>query len=210
MAAKKTSKSKRLVGADRSLKDRVADAALKRASLDGWDAITLANLADTVKEPFGSVVEAFPTTDRIAAHLFSRIDAAVLGAVQKVDNDERPRDRLFELLMMRFDALQEQRDGYAAILWSMQRRPLAVLMRVPGLLHSMALMLIASGIDASGMCGVARAHALAAAYTMVLRAWLKDDSADMAQTMSALDKGLDRLEQLQTMFVKPARRTKSS
>jgi len=92
----------------------------------------------------------------------------------------------------------------------MQRRPLAMLMRVPGLLHSMALMLIASGINASGPCGVARVHALSAAYTMVLRVWIKDDSLDMAQTMSALDKGLDRLEQLQTMFVKPAGKTKSS
>ncbi|MEQ8509450.1 MAG: TetR family transcriptional regulator [Rhodospirillaceae bacterium] len=210
MAAKKTSKSSRPVKTERSLKDRVADVALKTASQQGWGELTLSDLADSVKEPFGLVVEVFPTTDRIAAYLFSRVDSIVLAAIPKIDHDESPRDRLFEVLMMRFDALQAERAGYAAILRSMQRRPFSMFMRIPGLIHSMALILIVSGIDATGPFGVARAHALGAIYIMALRTWLKDDSSDMAQTMSALDKGLDRLEQLQKMFMKPSIKAGSS
>jgi ubiquinone biosynthesis protein COQ9 len=63
----------------------------------------------------------------------------------------------------------------------------------------MALMLIAAGIGAQNAIGVARAHALAIAYASVLRIWLKDDSADMARTMSELDKTLGRLEKIQRM-----------
>jgi hypothetical protein len=61
------------------------------------------------------------------------------------------------------------------------------------------------------MIGVARAHALAVAYASVLGVWLKDDSSDMSQTMSALDKALGRLEKLVKMasFKPPSRQKKT-
>jgi AcrR family transcriptional regulator len=207
MAAKKTAKPKPRAKKDSSLKDRIADCALDLAAREGWEAMTLPRMADAVGEPLGAVIAVFPTTSRIASTLLDRIDQHVLSQVQAVDESETPRDRLFEVLMNRFDALQRHRSGYVALIQGVSRQPSAILLRAPAIVHSMALMLIASGIEASSPLGMARAHALAAAYGLVVRTWLKDDSADMAKTMSALDKNLSRLEKMQSMVLarRPAR-----
>ncbi len=128
------------------------------------------------------------------------IDQTVLENVSGNDAAESPRDRLFEVMMMRFDALQSHRDGHAALIRHVRKRPAALLVLGPQLLHSMALMLIASGIGTEGLIGALRVKALAAAYGSVMRTWLKDDSKDMAATMSALDKVLGRLESAARMM----------
>jgi ubiquinone biosynthesis protein COQ9 len=201
MAVKKNVKAKAVTTkkAGPSLADRIADMSLEIAAREGWDAVRLDRLGDELGEPFGSVVVVYPTPDRIASTLLRRLDNQVLAQVNRVDDSELPRDRLFEVMMMRFDALQRHRAGYAALISSLSRRPLTAFMRAPSVVHSMALMLIAAGIGAQNPIGVARAHALAIAYASVLRIWLKDDSADMARTMSELDKTLGRLEKIQRM-----------
>jgi hypothetical protein len=45
-----------------------------------------------------------------------------------------------------------------------------------------------------------RIKALVGLHAWVVRAWLADDSADMARTMKALDKGLERLEAIAQSF----------
>ena len=60
----------------------------------------------------------------------------------------------------------------------------------------MALMLEAAGLAAGGARGVLRIKGLALVYLASLRVWLKDESADKARTMAALDKQLRRAESL--------------
>lgn len=199
MAAKKATKEKAGRKSLPLMTDRIIDASVEIAAEKGWQGVSLAGIADAIGEPLGSIIAVYPTTDRIASALFHRVDQSVLSQVQSVDESETPRDRLFEILMMRFDALQEQRALYVSIIHHMRRRPMTLIRRGPAVVHSMALMLIASGVEASSLLGMARAHILAAAYGALLRTWLKDDSPDMAQTMSAVDKVLNRLESAQRM-----------
>ncbi len=161
-------------------------------------------------------------TDNVRSHrvgsVFDRIDQQVLSQRLHghVDESETPRDRLFGISddagLMRYK--NGVRSGYVCNSASICGRcvdPRLLLLRAPAVVHSMALMLIASGMEASSPLGVARAHALAAAYALVIRTWLKDDSADMAKTMSALDKNLSRLKKVQSMVLarKPARSSAS-
>jgi AcrR family transcriptional regulator len=198
MADNKAAKSRKSAKSGRPISERVAEAALAIASEKGWRAVSPQTIANKISEPLGTILQAYPNQGRIAAAIFKQVDAHILAQVKSVDADESPRDRLFEVMMMRFDALQANRSGYDAILRSYRRDPLSAVCRVPGLLRSMMLMLGAAGIASDGPLGVARAHALAAAYVAVLRTWMKDNSADMAPTMSALDKALSRLESLQS------------
>ncbi|NKB46100.1 MAG: hypothetical protein GKS03_17705 [Alphaproteobacteria bacterium] len=201
MVAKKATKTKPRSKSKPSLADQIADAALDMAAREGWASVSLPKMAEAVGEPLGVVLAVYPTKGRIASSLLNRIDQYVLSQVQAIDESETPRDRLFEILMIRFDVLQHHRLGYSALIRGLSRRPPTLLMRAPALVHSMALMLIASGIDANSPLGVARAHALAVAYGTVVRTWLVDDSADMAKTMSALDKVLSRLEKIQSLIL---------
>lgn len=210
MAAKKATKAKAARKSQSPIADRIIDANVEIAAEKGWHGVSLAGVAEAIGEPLGAIIAVYPTTDRIASALFHRIDQRVLSQIQSVDESETPRDRLFEILMMRFDVLQEQRTLYVSIIHHMRRRPAALMLRAPAVVHSMALMLIASGVEASSLFGMARAHILAAAYGTLLRTWLKDDSPDMAQTMSAVDKVLNRLESAQRMVRRSHSKEKDS
>ena len=199
MAAKKDTRSKRTTRgkkAEGSVRDLVMDAALSIAAEDGWSAVSPKRIAQKSGVSLGQVIAVSPTRSRTAALLFQRVDQSVLTQVRQTDTSESPRDRLFDVIMMRFDAMQTNRDGYKALVRFVLCRPAVLLQRIPAVVHSMALMLIAAGINADGLLGAARAHALAAAYGYVVRIWLKDGSLDIARTMSALDKALSRLEKV--------------
>jgi hypothetical protein len=103
------------------------------------------------------------------------------------------RDRLFDTLMRRFDALQPHRAAIRVILRDGLGDP-ATLLALPGLFRSMGWMLEASGISSAGWRGRLRAKLLAGLYLSVLRVFLEDDSADLTRTMAALDRGLRRGE----------------
>jgi hypothetical protein len=59
---------------------------------------------------------------------------------------------------------------------------------------SMAWMLEAAGLEATGPKGAARAHGLAVVWLAAVRAWEKDDTQDLSPTMAALDRALDRAD----------------
>lgn len=194
------SKKKLARGKNVALNERILSAALEISAREGWEAVNVARIADQVDEPLGSVIAIYPTPDEIVSAIVRRNDNHVLSQVKKIDLSEPTRDRLFEILMLRFDALQSARDAHVALLKAKMRAPVALVVNVPTILRSMKLMLTAAGVETAGITGVARIHALAVAYASVLRTWLKDDSADLGQTMSALDKSIGRLAQLNSMI----------
>jgi hypothetical protein len=96
--------------------------------------------------------------------------------------------------MRSFDALQPHRRAVAALVGDLPRNPLAALCQGARLLRSLAWMAAAAGVDTSGPLGALRVKALAAAYLVVLRTWLADESEDKSPTMAALDRALKNLE----------------
>ena len=205
MAAKKKStpkkKATQQVSTD-SVRDQIVQSALKIGSAKGWKAVSPANIAEDTRIPLGQVIALGPSRARIAALVFKHVDDRVLNQVHSVDMADTAKDRLFEVMMMRFDVLQVHRDGVVALFRYGQRKPGAFMCLAPNVLHSMALMLSAAGLGVDGLLGMVRAKALTVVYASTLRVWIKDDSGDMAQTMSALDKALGRLERLAQMTAK--------
>ena len=85
MAAKKATKAKAPRKSQSPIADRIIEASMKIASEQGWQSLTLNQIADTIGEPLGAVIGVYPTTDRIASALFHRIDQQVLSQVDDVD-----------------------------------------------------------------------------------------------------------------------------
>ena len=110
--------------------------------------------------------------------------------------DLTPRDRLFDLLMARFDAMTPHRAGIVAILRALPTMPLTTIAGGPNLLTAMRATLTLADIDHDGVAGILRTKGLAAVYLSALRTWLDDDSADLSATMKALDRGLARAEEI--------------
>jgi hypothetical protein len=98
--------------------------------------------------------------------------------------------------MRRFDVLNRHKDGARAIARGAARDPAAALMLACRVDKSAAMMLGAAGIDAGGLCGLARIQGFKMIFLSAARAWMKDDSADLADTMAAVDRALSQAERL--------------
>jgi AcrR family transcriptional regulator len=175
-------------------RDRIIDAALSLIAQEGWRRLSMAAIAVEAELPILAVYRAFPSKPAILCGFFRRIDEAVLGAPLEAESDERPRDRVFDLLMRRFDALRPYRAAFEVLGRELPRDPIAAVGAGARLLCSMAWMLEAAGISADGLGGVVAVKLTAAAYLMTLRVWLRDDSPDLAPTMAALDRRLRAIE----------------
>ncbi len=183
---------------------RALDAALKLAAERGWRRVTLAEIARAARLSLAELYALYPGRAAILAALLRRTDAAVLAGGPA--EGDTARDRLFEIMMRRFDALGAHREGIEAILRDAGSDPLVALCGVKGVLRSMSWMLEAAGIASQGILGRARAKGLALVYLGTLRVWLSDESPDLGPTMAALDKRLRRAEGLAGLCGKLDRR----
>jgi AcrR family transcriptional regulator len=175
--------------------DRLLDTALNLAASTGWRGLSLRQIAMAAEVPLDQAYAVIPSRYALLAALLERIDRKVLAG-GTADTNEPVRDRLFEILMRRFDALSEHKKGIAALLTDLPAMPGEVLLVLPRIANSMAWMLEAAAVPSQGIAGLVRIHGLAAIYLLVLRTWINDDSPDMAATMAALDRALRRADSL--------------
>ena len=184
----------------------IVDAALDLAGDRGWNALSLADIAAQAKVSLAELYEQFPSKSAILSAYVHSLDEAVMAG-DTPDFEDSPRDRLFEVVMRRFDAMKPRRQALGRVLRDAGTDPVVVLCGMRRFKRSMALMLEAAGISTSGLSGMARVEGLTAVYLGTLRVWLKDDTADQARTMAALDKALRRAETLAGLvWCRPRRR----
>ena len=181
-------------GAEKSDPDRIIDAALAAIEAQGWRNLSLAAIAAAAGLPILRVYRVFPSKVAILCGLLRRIDETVLAAPLEMPDDERPRDRVFDLLMRRFDALTPYKGALAVLRRELPADPPAALAAAHAGLRSMRWMLEAAGIATGGIGGIIAVKLTAAAYLQASRTWLRDDSPDLAPTMATLDQRLRAIE----------------
>ena len=174
--------------------DRLIDAALRLIEQQGWRRLAMASVAAEAGLPILSVYRTFPSRWAILCGFSRRIDEAVLAVPLDSGPDERPRDRVFDLLMRRFDALQPYRGALEVLSRELPADPVAALATGAGLLRSMSWMLETAGVATHGLGGAVAVKLTSAAYMATVRVWLRDDTPDLAPTMAALDRRLRGVE----------------
>ncbi len=178
------------------LSHTVIETAMKLAVERGWRDLSLVEIAAEAKAPLADVYPLFPSKQAILAAFSRSIDRAVLAGEQKDSLEGPAPDRLFDVLMRRFDALQPYREAIAAIAADQGRDPVALLCSAAQLRRSMACMLEAANLASDSSKGAIRVNGLIAIYLATLRVWLRDEAEDMAKTMAALDRNLRRTDNL--------------
>lgn len=163
-------------------------AAMALAGRAGWGGVSVAEAARQAGLPLDRARTRFPARHCLLLRFGEHADRYTLADAPA----EGPiRDRLFDLLMRRFDYFNRHRDGVLAVM----RDPLVGAALMPASLASMAWILEAAGGSARGLRGGLRAKGLLAVWLWTLRAWRSDDSPDLTHTMAELDKALIRAEQ---------------
>ena len=133
-----------------------------------------------------------------AAHAFDsrralkELDRKVLAGGESDMAEEPARERLFDVLMRRIEAMAPYREATRSLLHSASCNP-GLALALNGLaVRSQTWMLDAAGIDAAGPRGAIRAQGMAALFAGVLRVWVDDDDEGLARTLAALDRALAR------------------
>ena len=186
---------------DQDFDETLIAAAFTLAATSGWSAVTPAAAARHAALPLDRARARFPGTHAILLR-FGRI-ADTLALSDALDSGPA-RERLFDVLMRRFDALQQHRAGVIALLDGLPLDPGAALVLAGATARSMAWMLEGAGIASTGWRGAAATQGLVAVWLYTLRAWRTDDSPDLSGTMAALDRALTRAEQAAGWLGQPA------
>ncbi len=173
---------------------RLVTAALDITARWGWDAVRMADVAAEAGLSLADAYAEVPEPAAILPLLDRIVDTDVLaqGAVRNADDSAR--DRLFELLMRRFDAMRRYRNGLRSLRTDRWRWPGFALAGAVQARQSMAWMLHAAGLDPDGPDGVLRTIGLGTVYLAALRVWLDDETEDLATTMAELDRRLRQAE----------------
>ena len=81
-------------------------ATMRVAALNGWRKARMTDIAEEAGLTLAELHDKYPSKTALLNDFVLHIDRIVLkGAVKTVDEDSSYRDRLFDILMRRFDAL---------------------------------------------------------------------------------------------------------
>jgi len=167
-------------------------AALRLAGESGWSRVSVVDAARAGDVPLAEARSRFPNKATILLRFGALMDRLALA-----EEPEGPvKDRLFDLLMRRFDAMQEARPGVLSVMRALPLNPLLALALAHQTERSMRWMLQAAGAMVDGPRGELQVKGLVAVWLWTLRAWERDTSEDMSGTMAALDAALLRAEQV--------------
>ena len=179
-------------------RERIFAGAMDVALRLGWRRAALSDIAEAADMSLAELHAEFADKAAILRGLVDRADRHVLqSAPKKPDADASPRDRLFDVLMRRFDALRPYREGLAAV--AREGGGVGVAEAICGaqrMLRSLAWMLEVAGISSGGFSGSARVKGLAVVYAATFATWLRDETEDMSKTMAALDRRFARGERI--------------
>lgn len=186
---------------DENPKAQIVGAALDLAVEQGWEQTSLRDIADKAGISLTDLFDHVEDKTDILVLLGRQIDRKVIENMSPTIIEESViRDRLFDVMMDRYDALNDHREGIVAILESFKYDPKQAVISLPHLSRSMTWMMEGAGIDTNGISGAVKVTGLTGIYVKVLKTWMEDDTPDLSKTMAALDKALERSERVANMI----------
>lgn len=171
-----------------------------RIAKKGLGKVRLTDLAADTGADIQAFVAQYKTVSGVLDAFCDHVDARMLAAVAPVSSATAKRDRYFDMMMARFDVFSVYRDGVVRWINDAARHPQLWAHMARRFDQSVSLMLDVAQdsplfpIKKIGVSGI---------YLYTVRAWMADDSADMAATMAALDRALAKGEMVVDRFMRP-------
>ncbi len=171
-------------------RDRIIDGFISLLAGQGFGSVGLVDIAEESDVTLAELRGLYASKSQILADFTSRIDQTVLSGDPA--EGERARDRLFDIMMRRFDALSPHKQAMRRLARS-ARCDLglaALLIRLQ--LRSQRWMFAAAGLRPRGLEGAIAVRGSALVLAEATRVWLTDDDPGQGPTMAALDRALSR------------------
>ena len=175
---------------------RIVDALLQLAAERRLEDISIRDIAARAGVTLVEFRDSFPSKSAVLAGLNRLIDRAALAAPLADDSAAPVRDRLFEALMSRLDAMAPYKAGLREIVAWLRRDPSALPQMNRAILNSLRFLLETAGIDCEGPTGALKLQGLVFAWIRIVDVWLDDNEEGLSRTMAAVDQELTRGEGL--------------
>jgi AcrR family transcriptional regulator len=189
---------------------KIVDALMHLAAERRFEDISVRDISKAAGVSLADFRDAFPSKGAVLGGFTRRIDRVVLAQDDGELSEESSRERLFDVLMRRLEAMTPYRAGLREVAAWLRREPTAALAMNQVAMNSMRFMLEAAGIEAEGASGAIKLQGLTLAWGRVLQVWLDDDEPTLSKTMAELDRvltrgeravaGLDRVSALTSPF----------
>src|SRR5207244_2901686 len=112
------------------------------------------------------------------------------------DGGDSARDRLFNIIMARYDALRPYREAFVSIVYAAVRDLPTAWVLACTTRRSLSWMLAGAGIPHTGIDGELKIQAVGGVLLATFWTWAHDDTDDMSATMASVDRALRNAERI--------------
>lgn len=169
---------------------KIIGAALRLAASDGWSGLSLDRIATEAGVNLADFRHEFRSKAEILAAFTRAVDDEVLRRTGPAEPGSGTRDRLFDVLMTRFEVMAPYRDSLKRIKDDLYFRPAEGAVQLCALACSQYWMLAAAGIEPDSARSAIGVPGLLSVYARTFDIWLDDADPGLAKTMAALDSRL--------------------
>lgn len=178
---------------DFSKRNKAVRAALALAEQRDWGGVTLPDIARHAGLDLADLRREFACKSDILRAFQAEVDADVL-AKYKPGPDQSVRDRVFDILMTRFEVMAPYKPALKRIARHLRCRPGEASALACSTLGAQYWMLAGAGVTLEGAPGAVRVAGLTAIYSRVFKVWLEDATPSHDKTMAVLDRALSNGE----------------
>ena len=158
----------------------------------GWRGFSRTELARRAGVSLARVYEELPSRVSLVIALGRHLDRAMLESDPSELDGMTPRERVFELIMRRLDAMAPFKEGLREL--GREGAPELLGPACENVGRAIGWLVDASGAELHGLRRAGAGPALALVYARTFNVWLRDDTPDHAKTMAELDRRLSQAE----------------
>ena len=164
----------------------------------GWDKFSIEKLSTKENIAVRDLKVFFKCKYSIVDKFSIMIDKNIESKLRLEDfKDSSKKDILFELIMMRFDEMEEFKGSLAKILDVSKNKPLLASIITRNVMNTMDFFLELSNSYNNYAFDILKKNFLFFIYSITFKTWLSDDTEDLSKTMAELDKLLSTAENFQ-------------
>jgi AcrR family transcriptional regulator len=177
-------------------RERVVEALMRLAADRPWNDIEITDIAEEAGVTLSEFRDLFPSKGAVLGAFSRMIDKKVLESRADDLAGEPARERVFDVMMRRLDAMAPYKRALRRIAFAMRGDLLSLAALNQVALNSQRFMLAAAGISTEGPLGLLKLQGAAIVWGNTLETWFRDDDPVLAKTMARLDRELRRGERV--------------
>ena len=180
---------------------KLAETTLLILNKKSWNSIKLEEICKKSKINKKKLQRKIDSKLDLLSNINRYFDLQLTNTSETVDQSSH-KDMIFELMMLRFDILQNYRKSIIKIFNVFKRKPQELLLLLPSFIESMVVITKMAKIPISGLKGNLKIKGLLVIYFLSFLVWTKDNCESLEKTMKSLDNYLNNADSLLSILNK--------